>query len=154
MSSIDLPFFGPIDPDTAQDMLQADTEVDGQSVLLELWFDADTDIEEEAIEAVRARLDALEDTIALAQEAIANSLDDESVALFVTHHQDELAGALGDMEAEEIVETLVCTTLAFYPGSKEAALRVDFTLDEDLTNYVLCVEMDSEGGILGFLMES
>lgn len=94
-----------------------------------------------------------------AKAAIASAIDDEmSVGLFVSHHLGELEAAYWKKHAgtqkptpRQVVELLV---LRSYWGGDDEMDRFDFTLPDDVTNYVISVRFDDTGKVGSVQMES
>lgn len=104
---------------------------------------------------------------ATCRRALAAALDDDDVALYVTHHLEHLPGLaaeLGvieaarptDAEARAVLARLYLRTIWSLDGDHGDGftVRFDYTLDARRTDNVLCVTLDRAGGVVGIAMES
>ena len=85
--------------------------------------------------------------------------DDESGAtLFVSHHLEELASSYWKkhLSTETPQPRLVLDLLELHDhwGGDDEIERFDFTLPEDVTNYVISVRFDDAGEVSEITMES
>jgi hypothetical protein len=82
------------------------------------------------------------------------------LGLYFEHHRDELgeaglAAALGiaaPVNAEQFIEALRLSYVSV--GPDEPPMTLDYTIDTDLTNYVLAVSMNNDGEVVAIVMES
>jgi hypothetical protein len=94
-----------------------------------------------------------------AKAAIQNAIDDESsVGLFVSHHLSELEAAYWKKHTgtpkptpKQVVNLLV---LRSHWGGDDEMDRFDFTLPDDVTDYVISVGFDDAGKVGSVEMES
>ena len=88
-----------------------------------------------------------------------DAADDESgVALFISHHLDEIDADFWKQhfstetpEPQRILDSLV---LQSHWGGDNEIETFDFTLPEDVTNYLISVNFDEDGDVSGISMES
>ena len=99
---------------------------------------------------------------AAARAAIKKSFDpadeESAVTLFVSHHLEELDSAYWQKhfstpkpDPQRILDSLV---LRSHWGGDDEMETFDFTLPDDVTNYVICVKFDEAGEISEVDMES
>jgi hypothetical protein len=100
------------------------------------------------IEAARAAI----------KDAYGTEDDECGATLFVSHHLEEIEptyweGQFGiaSPEAIRILDSLV---LRSDVGEDDEIDTLDFTLPGDVTNYVLCVSFNEDGGVEDISMES
>jgi len=93
-----------------------------------------------------------------AKAAIQNAIDDESsVGLFVSHHLSELEAAYWMKHGtpkptrQQVIDLLV---LRSHWGGDAELDHFDFTLPDDVTDYVISVRFDDTGEVEGLEMES
>ena len=92
-------------------------------------------------------------------DAIYGTPEDEfGATLFVSHHLNELDASywikhtgIGAPEPSRVLELL---ELRIDPDDEEELEILDFTLPGSVTNYVLSVEFDDTGKVVGVSMES
>ena len=85
--------------------------------------------------------------------------DEESeVAMFISHHLEELDSAYWQKhfstakpDAQRILDALV---LQSHWGGDDELETFDFTLPDDATNYLISVSFDEDGDVSGISMES
>jgi len=85
--------------------------------------------------------------------------DDESgVPLFISHHLDELDSAYWkkhfSTETPDPIRILDSLVLLSHWGGDDEIETFDFTLPEDVTNYVIGVSFDEAGEVSGISMDS
>ncbi|OTG64796.1 DUF2004 domain-containing protein [Acinetobacter silvestris] len=90
-----------------------------------------------------------------------NDTEENAVRLYATHHLEEI-------ESDYWVKNLGTTTpqplqvlnmLELSPNldwtlEADEIYRIDFTLPDEVTQYVLCVELDHDESVIGISMES
>ena len=110
------------------------------------------------------RVDAFESVARKAIEADFASDPDGSSALYLSHHAEELnaderlkyfgskdTGALG---VQQLLGSLHLRRIGLYPESEDYVAVFDYSLDPDVTQYILAVEFDSSGNVVGISMDS
>ena len=90
--------------------------------------------------------------------------NESSVRLYIEHHleiidPDELRASLGVansqvVDAELFLSRIYLHRVGLYPDSHNSCVLFDYTIGERLTQYVIVVQFDAEGAILGAVMES
>jgi hypothetical protein len=103
--------------------------------------------------------DEVSNRTAAAKAAIQSAIDDESsVGVFVSHHISELEAAYWKKHAgtpkptpKQVVDLLV---LRSHWGGDDELDRFDFTLPDDVTDYVVSVGFDDAGEVASVEMES
>jgi hypothetical protein len=102
----------------------------------------------------------------LARAGLRHSYDEDSdsaVALYVTHHLEELSAetlmGIFDKPKESIVVDDVMARLFLkrvgsYPSKGGGSATFDYAISPDTSQYILAVQLDESGGVLGIEMES
>jgi len=88
-----------------------------------------------------------------------DTADEESgVALFISHHLEEIDAdywkqhfSTETPEPQRIIDSLVLQSIW---GGDDEIETFDFTLPEDVTNYLISVSFDEDGEVSGITMES
>ena len=114
------------------------------------------------LDVMPASADEIKRREASARDAIKRAFgtaDDESgVALFVSHHLEELDSAYWKKhfsnETPDPLRILDSLVLRSHWGGDDEIETFDFTLPEDVTNYVLGVSFDEAGEVSGISMDS
>ena len=86
--------------------------------------------------------------------------DEYSATLFVSHHLEQLEASFwkehlgtSNPEPKQVLDILVLRS--HWSEEDENGIDIfDFTLPEDITNYVICVRFDEEGEVESIEMES
>ena len=110
-----------------------------------------------------ARLSHLD---ALARAGLRHSYDEDSdsaVALYVTHHLEELSAEtlMGIFDkpkeaiaVDDVLARLILKRVGSYPAKGGGSATFDYTISADTSQYILAVQLDESGGVLGIEMES
>ncbi len=111
---------------------------------------------------MQANLDEVKRREFVARTAIKRAFetDDEELGarLFVSHHLDELDSSYWkrhlSVEKPSPMAVLDLLHLRSHWGGDDEIETFDFTLPDDVTNYVICVRFDDEGEVADVEMES
>ena len=92
--------------------------------------------------------------------ALESQQAEDSVELFIQHHLQEIEASYWQKHfgtatptAMQVLESPVLVQ-QWDEEDLEIHELYDFTLPEDVTNYLICVSFDSQGHVLGISMES
>ena len=166
---MELPFFGPIDLSQPQEYYEAWLEFDnGPEVQLLLWapFEEGQDLQLADLVKVHAHLREIPELLDKAWEAVVqNYLEDGEVRQnYIDHFLQELDAAtlhrlLGESsqdlsQGEQLLATMQPLAIAFYPWDAAEAVRIDFSIDEDATDQVVCVSLDEAAELSDISIES
>lgn len=87
-----------------------------------------------------------------------------SSSLYLSHHADEFSGEeraqhFGSRDAknlgvDQLLEAIHLKRIGLYPDSDDYVAVFDYTIDENATDYVLAVEFDETGAVIGVSMDS
>ena len=92
------------------------------------------------------------------KRAFGTADDGSGVALFISHHLEELDSAYWkkhfSTETPDPLRILDSMVLRSHWGGDDEIDTFDFTLPEDVTNYVISVSFDEAGEVSGISMES
>lgn len=90
-----------------------------------------------------------------------NDTDDNAVRLYAEHHLEELEPEywlknLGTATPQplQVLNVLELSSHIDWVLEEDENYRIDFTLPEEVTQYVLCVELDRDETVVGISMES
>ncbi|MGV3530775.1 MAG: hypothetical protein ACO1QR_00285 [Chthoniobacteraceae bacterium] len=85
--------------------------------------------------------------------------DEYGATLFVSHHLKELEESYWEQrvqksspEPADVLDLLIRSP--YWNAEEDGIDQIDFTLPDDVTNYVLCVEFDPAGKVEQIVMES
>lgn len=96
----------------------------------------------------------------IAFAAVKRALNTEEIALFVSHHLEEIEGSywqrhLGSTRPETSEVLDILELRSHWGDEDDNGIDVfDFTLPEGITNYVISVRFDEEGEVEEISMES
>jgi hypothetical protein len=92
------------------------------------------------------------------KRAYGTANDEFGVALFISHHLEELDAAYWKKhfatDRPDPLRILDALVLRSHWGGDDEIDKFDFTLPEEATNYVVCVGFDGEGQVSEISMES
>lgn len=166
MSKIVHPILGTIDP-SVPGSWDAEVLVGGRAVTFDLTVHgrgaAVHDLE--SLPRTIEELEVLDRAARLAILHDAQSGDEDSAAaLYLTHHHDALDGAeflrlfgantpdLG--EPGPLLSRLVLLRVGLYPEDRERPFLLDYSIDPDATDYLLCVSFDASRTPIAVDLES
>ena len=93
--------------------------------------------------------------------AYQSAADENEVRLYAEHHLEELEPEywlknLGTVTPQplQVLKVLELSPHIDWVLEEDENYRIDFTLPEEVTQYVLCVELDRDETVVGISMES
>jgi hypothetical protein len=155
MANVLHPILGALDP-SAPGFWDATVTFGGRAVSFDLTIDSSdlTAADISDLPQTPEDLVALDRAARLAILHDVQSGDEDSAArLYVSHHHRQLSSAdlqrlfgtdrpdLADAEA--MLSHLVLVRVGLYPENEERPFLLDYSIDPDVTNYLLCVSFDS-----------
>jgi|GEM_PF-1529946 len=166
MSQITHPILGPIDL-AASRSWYVEVNFGGRTVIVDLTIET-AGLPESALQGLPQELADLEPLDRAARAAIvadAKAVDEDSAAaLYLTHHYDELetkiyqrlfGGAAPDLDnPEPYLSRLRLVRVGLYPESDTRRIVLDYSIDPDMTHYLLCVGFDSANKVVSVELES
>ncbi|WCT09830.1 DUF2004 domain-containing protein [Mucilaginibacter jinjuensis] len=162
---VNLPFFNEIDSDSLTDYYEVDIDFEQRSIELDINFNEES-IEPAKLLILKSYLDDLPGIINVAQTEIDNDFKNgEDVKEFLDFHteeldKDELENLLKDADKnlsveQQILSVLKLRRIGFYPDEEDELFAVlDFIIDEDISQYILVVKMNSDKAVDHITMES
>lgn len=156
--------FGEIDPQDLDDYYDAQIEVNGDTIEVDLNFESKT-IDVDILEKVSQSIDAVDVQIQKAFEALSTDYDlgeeSEAALFYLQHHQEELSDddilkifGSTDITKEIFLKNIAVSRIGFYPEDEESFTVVDLKLPDQYTNYIMAVTFDAEGELSFISMES
>ncbi len=165
MPTFNLPFFGEIDPTELEEYYDVNIELNGNTIKLDISFD------EESIDT--SNLNAL-----VALSGNLTDLDDGNKALieldyggegdtvktYINHHLedmdgDELAGIIDVANTsvspqQQMLKAFKLVRVGFYPDDEEHFAIFDYSIDPELTQYLVVISRNRKGEVSYITMES
>lgn len=155
MSSIKLPYFGEIDLE--EDFFEAEfTNSNGQEISINIDFESEKPTDT-AIKSILAFLENIESKTQNIKDRLLSSDFANEVNDYIQHHLEELKTepAIQVISSpEQFIEKLKVSFINIYPTMEERFFAFDFTIDEELTNYLLVVHLLEDFSISYITTES
>lgn len=120
-----------------------------------------------AFDAVKQFVERADAFDAAARTAIREDFDsdaDSSSALYLSHHAEEFTQAQRleyfgaepptTLTVEHLLRGLRLRRIGLYPESDDYLAVFDYSVDEEATQYILAVEFDASGSVVGISMDS
>jgi hypothetical protein len=167
MSTYNLPHFKPIDLGSPQEYYSAQIEFNNNELELDLNFWGEA-IEPKRLDLVKNILDNLKEFDSKNRKYIEADYADESadtVKTYVDHHlteftEEDLAGHIDFTNTsitpeKQLINALHLVRVGFYPDEGEDQIAVfDYSLGDDVTNYLIVIFINTNGELDHITMES
>lgn len=166
MSSIyKLPYFEEIDLNENEEYYASEFEYRDHIISIDLNLDdIEGKISKSKLDKVKNFLDNIDTPYTNALIAIQKKYKDVENCDYFDQHLKELeASDLNQLlskadkslsEREQLISVLYLTTIGFYPYSNKPFATFDFTIGEDLTNWLVVVDFNNKGEIYYITEES
>lgn len=159
-----LPYFGKLNLNALEEYYDAETELDDQMVQLDLNFE-NKSIKESKLTKIA---DTLKDLKGLFTKCTAFIQEDfkngDDVKEYLTYHLEEfsekeiaslLAGANTSLSKEEqLLSVLKLHRIGFYPDSDREFIVADFGTNREISDYILVINVNKDGGLDYISIES
>lgn len=166
MSSVKLPYFGHIDPSALEEYYDAEVPYNDTEIIVDLNFETGT-IDPARLDLVKNFIDNIRIHDINNKKLIAADYDDEqgdTVKEYIEHHleelgEEELAG-LVDVNAKaadkekQMLQKLNLVRVGLYPDSADQFAIFDYSIGEDITNYLVVLFTDENGNLDYMTLES
>ena len=168
MPTFDLPVVGAVDfPNGTNGYWQFALPMRGGDVPVDINTESDS-FTREMLAEVRIFVSDAARFDEIARDALkaefAEKPDDGSVGIYLSHHAEELGekdllrifgtADPDDLGIDHLLDALQLKRIGLYPGSEGYCAVFDYTIDEEVTDYLLAVEFDGDGGVYGISMDS
>jgi hypothetical protein len=166
MTTITIPHFGPIDPASLDDYYDTEIDFNGISIQIDLNFGSKT-IDPKRLETVKAFIDNIRVHDINNKKYIDNDYNDEdgdTVKFYLEHHLDELGetelATLIDRNSKstehqkQLKNKLHLVRVGIYPEGEDQFATFDYTIGQDITNYLIVIDTDENGNLVYMTMES
>jgi hypothetical protein len=165
MPQFTLPYFGSIDSNALESSYDTEVRIAGQDIRLDLNF-AEKSMELSSLSILNKYLDNLEEHLAKTKDYIKDNYHDEDaedgIRFYFEFHKDEFGeekfndqfgiNSVDNMD-EQLLSKLTPVRIGIYPGHLDFAVY-DYTVGEDLTNYIAVVKTDEDGDLANVTVES
>lgn len=161
-------FYGEINLENLDECYESEIELGGKNVEIDMWFEEET-IDKEPIKKADQFLSELTKFYELSKVAIETDLKQGSIVKeYLEHHLEQIdeselsklgidKGSDISSKINQFYQKLELMRVGLYPtyafDCEEFAV-FDFTIGEELTNYLIVVKMSEEGKIIELTTES
>lgn len=166
MSSVKLPYFGHIDPSALEEYYDAEVPYNDTEIMVDLNFETGT-IDPARLDLVKNFIDNIRIHDINNKKLIAADYDDEqgdTVKEYIEHHLEELGeeelSGLVDVNAKaadkekQMLQKLNLVRVGLYPDSADQFAIFDYSIGEDITNYLVVLFTDENGNLDYMTLES
>jgi hypothetical protein len=164
MSKYTLPHFGELDTESLDEYYDVDIDFEGRTIQLDLNFEEGS-IDPKRLDLVKAFISGLSDYNTKNLVAIADDMEDgDTVEEYIDHHLAELAeedlAQLVDKNnsktspQKQLLAKLQLVRVGLYPGSEEQFATFDYSIGQEITNYLVVLFTDENGELDYMTMES
>lgn len=161
---MELQLFGEINEHDVEDYYEVRFVYEDQNIEVDLNFE-ESSIDKSNLVRVNGLLSELVGCLQKAEAAISKDYDlgdaAETVQDYLNHHIDifndeEIEAIFGtkDVTKQTFLSALEAKRVGFYPEDYESFMLVDFTLKNDVTDYLICVVFNGAGELTDIMMES
>ncbi len=166
MTEFTLPYFGKLSSDNLEEYYDVDIDFKGSKVQVDLNFENNS-IDRSTVDTLKNFIENIEKFDKLNKVYILNDYHDEegdTVKFYMEHHlqemeEDELS-ALIDFEnktidpEQQLLAKLELVRIGLYPDSEDSFAIFDYSIGEDITNYLVVINTDASGQLAYMTMES
>jgi hypothetical protein len=161
---INLPFFGELNSYSLKDYTEIDVVIEQENIQLDINFE-DVSIDPDKLIILKRYLEEIQPIIYIAKKEILIDFENgEDVKEFLNFHieeldQDDMDKILKHTDKTLSVEARILSRIklkriGFYPYDDNEFAILDFLLDEDISQYILVVKMNSNKTVDHITMES
>lgn len=164
MSKYNLPPFGELDTEKLDSYYDVDIDFEDRTIQLDLNFEEET-IDPKRLDLVKSFITRLSEFNKQNLVSIHEDFDDgDTVKEYIEHHIQELASedlaALIDRNNKKVspdiqlLAKLQLVRVGLYPGSDEQFATFDYSIGQELTNYLVVLFTNEKGELDYMTMES
>jgi hypothetical protein len=163
MSKYILPHFGEIETDSLEEYYDVDIDFEGRTIQLDLNFEEGT-IDPKRLDLVKTFIGQISAYNTKNKTTIASDFaGGDTVKEYIDHHLAELAkedlATLIDADSkvspdQQLLSKLQLVRVGLYPGSEEQFATFDYSIGQEITNYLVVLFTDENGEVEYMTMES
>jgi len=166
MATITIPHFGPLDPTSLDEYYDTEIDYNGKQIQIDLNFGSKT-IDPKRLETVKAFIDNIRVHDINNKKYIDNDYNDndgDTVKFYLEHHLEELGenelAALIDLNSKstehqkQLKNKLHLVRVGIYPEGEDQFATFDYSIGQDITNYLIVIDTDENGNLVYMTMES
>lgn len=166
MPTINLPHFGHLDPSSLEEYYDADIPFNNTQIQIDLNFE-NKNIEPARLETVKAfieniRIHDINNKKYI--DADYNDKEGDTVKTYLQHHLEELGeeelSGLIDMNTKstehekQLLKKLHLVRVGIYPDSEDQFATFDYSIGDEITEYLVVINTDENGNLDYMTMES
>ncbi len=156
MSNSKLPIFGEIDLE--EDFFEAEfMNSKNQEVMVSIDFEGEPPGNDFSFESISNFLNNIENNLQHIKDNLLSGNFVVDVKDYIEHHMSELKSEPKIQKIsshEQFINELYTSYINIYPTEEENFFSIDFTIDEELTNYILVVSLQEDLSISHITTES
>lgn len=166
MANYTLPHFGQIDPSNLDEYYDTDIEYSDGEIQIDLNFENKT-IDGKKLDSIKKFIEKIGDFDKKNKKYIEQDYKDENcdtVKTYVQHHLEDLGedelGDLVDFNKKsvhpeiQLMKSLKLVRVGLYPDREDHFAVFDYSIDPDLTQYLVVITTDENGKLDYMTMES
>ncbi len=164
MNKFTLTNFGEVDTDNLEEYYDAEITVNGRTVEVDISLD-EKSISIDKLEKINSWLANVQKLDELGLTTIKEDfVSGDTVKEYIEHHLEELdSDDLNDLikqakegktKEEKILNSIKLKRVGFYPHTDERFVNLDYTLDNDLTDYLVVLDFTEDGNLHYITLES
>lgn len=162
---VELKYFGQIDLNKAEEYIDVSANINGNEVSLDLNFIEET-ISKETIKPTITFLENISEIEKTASDQVKSDFVNGAIVRgYIEHHvkefNDEDLKSLGidatdssEDKKQKILNKIHLKRIGFYPEEGNSFAIFDFTISEDLTQYLIVLSFDNNGELVDIYTES
>ena len=163
MSKYNLTHIGEIDSENIEEYYETELTVNGRHIEVDLNFDEDS-IDVSKLERINEWLSDVAKLDELGLAAVqADFKSGGTVREYIEHHLEELDAddlkellkrAKGATKEEKMLSVIKLKRIGFYPQTEERFFNLDYTIEGDLTDYLVVLDFTEDGKLHYITTES
>lgn len=162
---IELKYFGEIDLNKTEEYIDVDTNINGNAVSIDLNI-IEEKISKKTIQPTISFLENLPKIEKIAHKQVLSDFKNGSIVKdYIEHHigefNDEELKSLGikstdssESKKEKILNKIHLKRIGIYPKEWDSLAIFDYTINDDLTQYLIVLKFDSDGEFVDIYTES
>ncbi|NTD99841.1 DUF2004 domain-containing protein [Agrobacterium tumefaciens] len=166
MAEYALPYFGNLPTENLEEYYDVDIELNGNEIQVDLNFEHQT-VDTLILDKVKNFIEKLEKFDKLNKTYILNDYNDEdgdTVKFYLEHHLEEVDkeeltklvnfdDTITEPE-QQLLSKLKLVRVGLYPDNEDNFAIFDYSIGEDITNYLVVINTDENGQLDYMTMES
>jgi hypothetical protein len=159
MAMIKIPHFGPLDPQLLEEYYDTEIDFNGNQIQVDLNFGSSS-IDPAKLETVKAFIDNIRIHDIRNKQFIDNDYkneDGDTVKTYLEHHLEELGeDVLAELSEHEkqLLKKLRLVRVGIYTEGEDQFAIFDYSLGQDITDYLVVINTDENGNLVYMTMES